>query len=263
MYRYKLTVSYDGSDYYGMQRLSNHDSIQKTLEKSIKRMTSKEVKVFVSGRTDKGVHALGQVVHFDFEALIEPNILTDGLNKRLPEDIRIIKSEIVKNTFHARHDAKSKEYDYVISKKTSSAFTQRYEVYFPNIDVSKLKEASKLLEGTHDFGGFTVTNELKPTEKTIYSIKVKETKTHIKIRFHGNSFLRYQVRRMVGLLVDVATNKKDISTINKIFETKDQSLAKNTAPAKGLYLVKVHYWKERRLICSLLLKVEKEVEKLQ
>ena len=203
-------------------------------------MTSKEVKVFVSGRTDKGVHALGQVVHFDFEALIEPNILTDGLNKRLPEDIRIIKSEIVKTHFTQDTMQKSKEYDYVISK-TSSAFTQRYEVYFPNIDVSKLTEASKLLEGTHDFGGFTVTNELKPTEKTIYSIKVKETKTHIKIRFHGNSFLRYQVRRMVGLLVDVATNKKDISTINKILETKDQSLAKNTAPAKGLYLVKVHY----------------------
>jgi len=241
MYRYKLTVSYDGSDYYGMQRLNEHNSIQKTLEKSIKRMTSKEVSVFVSGRTDKGVHAKGQVVHFDFEAKIEPKALMLGLNKRLPEDIKVVKAEIVCNTFHARHDAKSKEYEYVISKVPSSVFSQRYEVYFPNVDVSKLKEAATLLEGTHDFGGFTLTNELKPTQKTIYHIKVKETKTHIKIKIHGNSFLRYQVRRMIGLLVDIATNKKDISTINEILKTKDQSLAKNTAPAKGLYLVKVYY----------------------
>lgn len=241
MYRYKLTIAYDGSDYHGMQRLNEHRSIQKTLEKSLKRMTAKEVLIYTSGRTDKGVHAKGQVVHFDFEAKIEPEALKTGLNKRLPEDIRVIKAELVSNTFHARHDAKSKIYEYVISKVESDVFNQRYEVYYPNIDVNKLIEASKLLEGTHDFGGFTVTNELKPTVKTIYSIKVKETKTHIKIKIHGNSFLRYQVRRMVGLLVEIASGKKDINKISEIFETKNQQIANKTAPAKGLFLMKVYY----------------------
>ncbi|MGI6781748.1 MAG: tRNA pseudouridine(38-40) synthase TruA [Acholeplasmataceae bacterium] len=241
MYRYKLTIAYDGSDYHGMQRLNEHRSIQKTLEKALKRMTAKEVLVYTSGRTDKGVHAKGQVVHFDFEAKLDPDILVTGLNKRLPDDIRVIKAELVSNTFHARHDAKSKVYEYVITKEESNVFNQRYEVYYPNIDINKLKEASKLLEGSHDFGGFTVTNELKPTVKTIYSIKIIETKTHIKIKIHGNSFLRYQVRRMVGLLVEIASGKKDISKISEILETKDQHIANKTAPAKGLFLVKINY----------------------
>ncbi|MGI6787455.1 MAG: tRNA pseudouridine(38-40) synthase TruA [Acholeplasmataceae bacterium] len=241
MYRYKLTIAYDGSDYHGMQRLNDHKSIQKTLEIALKRMTSQEVKVFTSGRTDKGVHAKGQVVHFDFMAELDNNTLMLGLNKRLPEDVRVVKAELVNNNFHARHDAKSKEYEYVISKTESNVFAQRYEVYYPNLDIDKLKEAAKLLEGTHDFGGFTVTNDLKPTIKIIYSIKIKETKTHIKIRIHGNSFLRYQIRRMVGLLVEIGQGKKDISKLFEILETKNQNIANKTAPAKGLYLVKIYY----------------------
>lgn len=241
MYRYKLTVQYDGSDYYGVQRLNNHASIQKTIEKALKNMTAQEILIYVSGRTDKGVHALGQVIHFDLDVDIDNEVFKTGLNRRLPEDIRIVAVRKVSKTFHARHDAKSKVYEYVISKTPSTAFSQRFEVYYPNLDTNKLKLAANMLVGTHDFQGFSVKIDLKPTVKTIFSITVKETKKHLKIRFHGNSFLRYQVRRMVGLLVEVASDKKDMTVISEILTNPDQLSANKTAPAKGLFLVKVNY----------------------
>lgn len=240
-YRYRAIVSYDGSDYYGFQRLNNRLSIQKTIEKAFKNMTSQDILIFVAGRTDKGVHAKGQVFHFDTTINLDNKTWIDGLNRRLPDSIRIIKIQRVKSDFHARHSAKSKKYEYLISKVESSVFRSRYELYQPNLDVDKIINATKLLIGTHDFGPFSVYIENKPTIKTIYSINVIETKTHIKIQIHGDSFLRYMVRRIVGLLIEIGLGKKDVSVINEIFETNSRNIANKTAPAKGLYLVKIFY----------------------
>lgn len=241
MIRYFAVISYDGGDYYGFQRLNDRANIQKTIEKALKGMTQQEILVFVSGRTDKGVHAIGQVVHFDTEIDLDNEVWVNGINRRLPESIRVVKVKRVKGDMHARHSAKSKVYEYKISKVPSTPFSTRYETYYPNVDINKLTEACKLLEGTHDFAGFSVYIKDKPTEKTIYSIKVKETKNHITIRFHGDSFLRYMIRRMVGLLIEISTNKRKLSDIEMIFLTKDRKIASKTAPAKGLYLVKVFY----------------------
>lgn len=241
MIRYFAVVSYDGSDYYGFQRLNDRPNIQQTIEKALKNMTQQEILVFVSGRTDKGVHAKGQVIHFDTEIDLKGDVWVNGINRRLPDSIRIKSVKKVNFNMHARHSAKSKIYEYKISKKESCPFTSRYENYFPNIDVDKLIKASKLLEGMHDFGGFSVYIKDKPTIKTIYSIKIKETKNHITIQFHGDSFLRYMIRRMVGLLVEISTGKRDTSDVLKILKTQDRSIANKTAPAKGLYLVKVFY----------------------
>lgn len=241
MIRYKAVISYDGSDYYGFQRLNNHKNIQQTIENAIKNMTAQAIPIYVSGRTDKGVHAKGQVIHFDTEIDLEATVWINGINRRLPADIRILKISKERNNFHARHSAKSKIYEYRITKFPSSVFESRYEVYQPNLDINLIKQGAKLLEGTHDFAGFSINIALKPTVKTIYSVSVKETKKHIIIRFHGDSFLRYMVRRMVGLLIDIGAEKKQVSVINEIFLTKDRMIANITAPAKGLYLVKIFY----------------------
>lgn len=241
IYRYKAVVSYDGGDYYGFQRLNNQASIQKTIEKAFKNMTAQEILIFVSGRTDKGVHAKGQVIHFDTSIDLDSKTWVKGLNRRLPDSIKMLSVKKVKSDFHARHSAKSKVYEYVISKKESNVFNSRYEVFEPNLDVSKMIEAAKLLEGTHDFGPFSVYIENKPTVKTIYWIKIIETNNHIKIKIHGDSFLRYMVRRIVGLLIQIGKNKKDVKVVSEIFETNNKNIANKTAPAKGLYLVKVFY----------------------
>lgn len=234
-------VSYDGGNYYGFQRLKDKPNIQTTIEKAIKNMTAKPIPIFVSGRTDRGVHAKGQVIHFDTDIDLADDVWVDGINRRLPEDIRIIKVKKASKNFHSRHSSKSKVYEYKIAKKPSTAFNSRFEVYKPNLDVSKMIDAAKLLEGTHDFAGFSIYIKDKPTEKTIYSVQIKETKNHIIIRFHGNSFLRYMVRRMVGLLIEIGAEKKEINSVTEVFETKNKLIANKTAPAKGLYLVKVFY----------------------
>jgi tRNA pseudouridine38-40 synthase len=239
--RYKAIISYDGTKYQGFQSQKNALGIQQVIEKAFRLMTQQEIKIYASGRTDKGVHAIGQVFHFDTEIDIEEKTWIRGLHKRLPLDIRIKSIKKVKDNFHARHSAKSKIYQYKLAKKPSSVFTKNYEVYIENLDIEPIKKALPLLEGTHDFLGFCQYVKDKPTIKTIYSATLKETKSHYIITFHGNSFLKYMVRSMVGTLIQIGLNRKDPNIILEIFDTKDRFLAGKTAESRGLYLVKIHY----------------------
>lgn len=241
MYRYLFTVSYDGSNYSGFQRQINSNSIQEEIEKAIKRMTRQEITIHSAGRTDKGVHAIGQTFHIDINIEIEENRWIEALNLRLPDDIIIKKVKRVNNKFHARHSAKKRVYYYKIAKHESNIFTQRFELYVKNFDISIAKEAIKKFIGTKDFTGFFKSNPNKDPIRTIENIEIKETKDYYYIVFTGISFLRYMVRSIVGIIISVSTNKTPIETIDLIFATKDRSLASKTAEAKALYLDKIIY----------------------
>jgi tRNA pseudouridine38-40 synthase len=235
--RFLATVSYDGTQYFGFQSQKNALGIQEVIEKSFRLMTQTQIKIHASGRTDKGVHAINQKFHFDSDLDID----WIRVNDRLPLDIRIKNVKKTNDDFHARHDAKSKKYKYVLAKKESSVFNKNYEVYIKNLDIEPMKKAFKLFEGTHDFKGFCQYVKGKPTIKTIYSVTFKETKDHYIFMFHGNSFLKYMVRSMMGTLIEIGQHRKEPTVITKILETQQRSLAGKTAESRGLYLQQVYY----------------------
>ena len=238
--RYKAIVSYDGTRYHGFQSQKNALGIQQVIEKSFRLMTQTEIKIHSAGRTDKGVHAVGQVFHFDSDL----NIDIDSwlrINDRLPLDIRVKSIVKVSDQFHARHSSVSKKYKYVIAKKPSSVFDANYEVYIRNLDIEPIKKAIPFFIGTHDYRGFCQLVKGKPTTKTIYSIDLKETKKHYIFTFHGNSFLKYMVRSMMGTLIQIGLHRKQPEIIKEILETKDRHLAGKTAESRGLYLYKIYY----------------------
>lgn len=241
--RYLMYCSYDGSKYYGFQAQLNQLGIQEVIEKAIKNMTQQKVKIHSAGRTDKGVHAYAQAFHVDLIGDFEIVNLMLALNKRLPEDIRIIKIKTVKKTFHARHDAQAKKYVYKLSKKPLNVFQSKYYTYVANLDYDVMKKAALLFIGTHDFKGFCEKVIGKPTIKTIHSIQVSETSTTLTFTFFGNSFLKYMVRSMMGTLIEIGQNKKKPEVITENLMHPDRTLAGKTAPAKGLYLKKIYYKK--------------------
>lgn len=238
--RYQAIVSYDGTDYLGFQSQPNRQGIQDAIEKAFRLMTQTPIKIFGAGRTDKGVHALGQVFHFDSDLAIDEKSWL-RINDRLPMDIRITKIMQVSPDFHARHSSKSKIYRYVIAKEPSTAFSQRYELYVRNFNIEPVKKAITYFEGTHNFKGFCQYVKDKPTMKTIYKAEIKETKKHYIFTFHGNSFLKYMVRSMMGTLIEIGMGKSEPNLIETILQTGERSLAGKTADAKGLFLVKIYY----------------------
>ncbi|MBN2300253.1 MAG: tRNA pseudouridine(38-40) synthase TruA [Acholeplasmataceae bacterium] len=238
--RYLAIVSYDGSQYQGFQKQRNGLGIQEVIEKAFRLMTQTEIKIHSAGRTDKGVHALGQAFHFDSNLDID-EVTWLRVNDRLPLDIRVHKIKKVKTDFHARHNAKSKIYKYIIAKKPSTAFSKNHEVFIRNFDIERVQTSVQDFVGTHDFKGFCQYVKDKPTIKTIYSVKIKETKNHFIFIFHGNSFLKYMVRSMMGTIIQIGIGKKDSNIIKEILETQDRSLAGKTAESRGLFLVKIYY----------------------
>lgn len=239
--RYMAIVSYDGTNYQGFQSQTNGLGIQEVIEKAFRLMTQTEIKIHSAGRTDKGVHAIGQVFHFDSQLDLDDSTWVRAVNDRLPLDIRIKKIKKVKADFHARHSSKSKVYKYVLAKQPSTAFSKNYEVYVKHMNIEPMKEALPYFLGTHDFKGFCQYVEGKSTEKTIYKANFKETKKHYIFTFHGSSFLKYMVRSMMGTLIAIGLGKCEPLIIKQILETKDRSLAGKTAEARGLFLVRIYY----------------------
>lgn len=239
--RYLATVSYEGSNYLGFQRQSKGKTIQGEIEKAILKMTKIKHEIHPSGRTDRGVHALEQTFHFDSQLDINVDAWKVGINRRLPKDILILSIDIVDNSFHARYDAHKKTYRYLISKQELSVFDVNYAVYIKNFDINKIIDAPKYLEGTHDFKGFCQFENNKSTIRTIYNLKIEETDKHYIIEISANGFLKYMVRSIVGLLIQIATGKANIDQISKVLNTQDRKYAATTAQPQGLYLVNVDY----------------------
>jgi len=239
--RYKLTVSYDGTNYHGFQSQINGNSIEAELNKALTKLIHKPVKVVGSGRTDKGVHAKGQVVHFDSPLNIPAYNYLSAINSFLPNDIKAVEIEKVDKDFHARHSAVKKTYQYVIGREYN-LFNRNHEAYikYP-LDIDLMNQATKKFIGTHDFKGFSGYVKDKPTIKEIYEATLEVKEDQIYLTFTGNGFLKYMVRRMVGTIIEIGLKRIALDVIDEIFSTQNSSLCGKTASPEGLYLIKVYY----------------------
>ena len=239
--RYKAKISYDGSLYYGFQRLNELPTVQKELEKAISIINKKKTVVKGTSRTDKGVHAYGQVIHFDLDYAVPVERLNRAMNAILPRDIRVLETEIVSDDFHARRSASGKKYVYKINLGEYSVFLDRYYLQYPyKLDIEAMKECSKIFLGVHNFKNFTA------GERDNYEAIVKEINFILKdeileIEFVGKSFYRYMVRNMVGAMIDVARGKHTLKEVKELLEKYDKPGQMMTASPNGLYLACVYY----------------------
>ena len=243
MCRYKCTVKYDGYNYMGFQIQNELPTIELYITKAIKKLLDVDVKIYVSGRTDRYVHAIAQVFHFDIENDIPESGIKRGLNSFLPDDIYITNVEKVSEDFHSRFSAISKEYRYYINIGEYNPLTVRYAPYITGLDVTLMKDALKLLEGTHDFKGFASSSihPLKDTVKTIYSATINEYDGYLEFVFIGNGFLKYQIRRMMGLIIEIGRKKETTELLLEVLNKCDPKISHKVALGCGLYLYKVNY----------------------
>lgn len=246
MFRYKIIIEYDGSEKAGWQRQNNAPSIQQYLEDAIAAFSSEEVTVWGSGRTDAGVHAKGQVAHFDLEKEYNPKIVKNAINHFVkPFKIVVISCSLVEQSFHARFSATKRYYQYIIhNRETISPFLANYAWNIrENLDTDKMQEAANLFTGTHDFTSFrTVHCQALSPIKTVDEIKLEIANDNlIQLNFKARSFLHHMVRNLVGAIVKVGQNKLSPQKIKEIIELKDRRAAPATAPAHGLYFMRVDY----------------------
>lgn len=245
MYNYKIILQYEGTRYNGWQKNTNaENTIQDLLERTISEIVDENVDVNGSGRTDAGVHALGQTANFKTNKKYETKYLMEKINLKLPSDIKILNCEEVSERFHARLNAKGKTYKYTVDiGKKPDVFTRRTIQHYPYVlDFWEMERAIKHLIGEHDFKSFCSNKRTKKsTVRTIYSIDIIKNGTEISIIYKGNGFLYNMVRILTGTLLDVGTGKIKAKDINKIIEAKDRAKAGATMPPRGLCLVEVKY----------------------
>lgn len=240
----KLTIEYDGTNFNGWQIQKDKRTIEEELENALAKILKEEVKVIGSGRTDAGVHAMGQVANFMTDKTIKPDELLYALNTLLPFDIVVINVEEVDEYFNSRITAKAKHYRYVINNaKFPSALNANREYHFKYfLDVESMQLAANDLKGKHDFRGFMAAGStVKDTVREIYDINVTRLGSRVVIDVVGSGFLYNMVRIIVGTLLDVGSGKSDICVIKNMIETGDRNLGGRTVGPEGLYLVVVVY----------------------
>ena len=244
MRTYKLTIAYDGTRYQGWQRQMNTDrTIQGILEKVICGQTGYEVEINGSGRTDAGVHAKGQTASIVLAGQPEDGFFTDKINRFLPEDIRILDAQLVKNGFHARKSAVGKAYEYDIDTgEKPDVFTRRYCYHFPHeLDLERMREAAENLIGTHEFQAYTDKKDETSTKRTIYDIIISGQDGRVAIEYKGTGFLYHMVRILTGTLLEAGTHQRTAESVRDALRTKDRGQAGFLAPARGLFLKEVWY----------------------
>ncbi len=251
----KLTVAYDGTEYVGWQRQAAGVSIQGCLETVLRDIEGARVSVVGAGRTDAGVHALGQVAGFRLAAGIDAGSLGRALNARLPADIRVVASEEAPDTFHARFDAVAKSYRYrLLHGPVLSPFLRRYAWHVrESLDLEAMAEAGGMLVGEHDFAAFQAAGgAVRTTVRTVFGLTVRAASpasagaeavgadtTDIEVR--GSGFLRHMVRTIVGTLVEVGRGRQGPREVERALESADRGAAGPTAPSRGLFLMGVEY----------------------
>lgn len=245
--RYLMTFSYDGSKFHGYQRQPNLRTVQEIIEEKLTMINGmKNVKIFSSGRTDALVHAINQKAHFDLDNNLEATKVKKSLNQLLlhqSNDLYIKDVKCVNDDFNARHDVIEKTYEYKINVGEYNPIEANYVYqYCKKLDINKMVEASKYLLGEHDFASFVKKDSLKEDSvRIIYTIDIREKNDYINIQVHGNGFMRYMVRNIVGLLISIGEGKKLPKEVKEILDKKDRIFASKTAPACGLYLKDVKY----------------------
>lgn len=242
--RVLAVVQYDGTNYSGWQIQPSALSIQETIEKSFKQITSREIKIYGSGRTDTGVHAKGQTFHFDIDDSIDLEKLRYSLNSVLPKDIRLLSFKIVGDDFHARHSVVSKTYQYILNLGEEDVFSNKYEQIFrKSLNIELMNDAGKLFEGTHCFQNFTTKEEDQDNfVRTINYINIEHTKTNrLILTFNGDGFMRYMIRFIVGTLIQVGLGKLTNEDVQYLINKEERLPVSYKAESKGLTLLEVQY----------------------
>ncbi len=248
MPKYKLKIAYEGTAYSGWQKQKNANTVQKEINKALQVLLKAKTPTLGASRTDAGVHALGQIAHFTCPEISDLKRFFYSLNGLLPKDIRIKSVESEKDDFHARYSAKKKTYHYFLSLGVHQDPFERYFAshIYRKLDLELLQKACQCFVGTHDFSAFAnESNErcarTKPV-KNMTKVEFTQVRDNIyRLEFEANSFLYKMVRNIVGTLLDVANGKIKIESIPEIFASKDRKQAGFAAPARGLFLVNVHY----------------------
>ena len=245
MYNYKLTIQYDGTRYRGWQVQGNTDlTIQGKLEGVLSRLTGQLVEVHGSGRTDAGVHALGQVANVKLPHPVEPSELLGELNRYLPADTGVIAAEPAPERFHARLNARSKTYRYRIWNSAIPNVLERSYLYVlpESLDVAAMERAAADLVGTHDFRSFCGLKRFKKsTVRTIADITITQDGAEVRLEFTGNGFLMRMVRILAGTLVEVGLGQREADSMPAVLAAQDRAAAGPALPAQGLALVRVEY----------------------
>jgi len=239
--RYLITFSYDGTNFSGYQKQPKLRTVQGEIEDALKKISGGlDIEINSSGRTDRGVHAINQKAHFDLYKKVALHKLKMALNTYTNKDIYIKDIKIVDNNFHARYMVKKKEYIYKINIGEYNPLDRNYIFQYNNkLNIIKIKKESKYLIGTHDFSSFANKEDKKESYvRTIYKIYVKKNKDILTIKFIGNGFLKYQVRNMIGALIEVSNTNK---SIKDILNQKNRKTFGKIAPPEGLYLSNVEY----------------------
>lgn len=246
----KLTLQYDGTAYVGWQRQESGTSIQSLLEDALARIEGAAVSVQGSGRTDAGVHALGQTASVVLGSAIELPVLSRALNAVLPPDVRVLGIEEVESGFHARFSAVGKVYEYrILNAPIVSPFLHRYVWHVPQpLEIDVMREASQALVGAHDFAAFQGSGSIvATTDRVIRAIEWQDVITTggydlpLVMRIEGDGFLRHMVRNIVGTMVEVGAGRWPAQRVADALASRDRAQAGPTAPARGLFLVRVLY----------------------
>jgi tRNA pseudouridine38-40 synthase len=242
---FKLIIEYDGTRYHGWQRQPNGPSIQQTIENALETMARQKITLIGSGRTDSGVHALGQTANFKCETRLSPDEIDKGLNSLLPEDIVIRQCQTVHSEFHARYDVLSKRYRYwILNQHLPSAIGRQYSWWIRTpLDIPAMQEAAGHILGEHDFKAFEATGSPRSHTRRHVMQARWERRTNGRITFDitADGFLRFMVRNIVGTLVSVGLHKITPARFQEVLNAMDRTRAGATAPARGLFLMEVHY----------------------
>lgn len=246
--RIKLIIAYDGTNYYGFQSQPDGNTIQDVLEKALSQIADHPVKVTAAGRTDSGVHAAGQVVHWDLQGSIPTPRIVPALQGLLPPDIVVYQAEEVADDFHARFQAKSKIYRYsILASSYGWPFISRYVLHHPyELDLQALRWAGRLLQGKKDFAAFQAAGAT--THTTVRNLMRVETNEQamewgkvVHITFEADGFLYHMVRNLVGTMLEVGQGRQSLDWLEKVVASGDRRQAGPTAPARGLILDEVKY----------------------
>lgn len=245
MTRYRLLVEYDGSAFVGWQRQDNGPSIQAALEEAVERFCGERPLVEGAGRTDSGVHALGQVAHFDLAREVDLERLHEAVNFHLrPAPVAVLEAALAPPDFHARFSANGRHYRYRIANRRAPLTLERGRAWFvpQPLDVAAMYEAAKSLIGRHDFSSFRASECQAPSPvKTLDALDCKRAGDELVVEARARSFLHNQVRIMVGTLVEVGSGRRDVDWVATALAARDRRKAGPTAPPEGLYLVAVRY----------------------
>jgi tRNA pseudouridine38-40 synthase len=245
MPRYRLIVEYDGADFVGWQRQENGLAVQQVIEEAIERFCGERITTFAAGRTDAGVHALGQVVHFDLIREAEPDTVRDAINFHLrPAAVAVLAAERAADDFHARFSAVGRAYLYRIANRRAPLALDRGRAWWVPVplDAAAMHAAAQGLVGRHDFSSFRAAEcQADSPVKTLSAIEVVRDGEEIRVAARARSFLHHQVRNIVGTLKRVGEGKWSVDDVTRILAARDRAAAGPTAPACGLYLKEVFY----------------------